>query len=520
MAEGQSQTLLRDTPSADPQGDAANVVQFDGDLLSRVVRDRLVAVAGKKSPAVGRGLRAAHCRDVLPLGDGTRNRGILGIYSLFRALPANNCSAAFLSGIIALALVARGMFQNFEIVLLPCDSALLFGAPGIVRYFLRKRLRYLGTVRIAGIRGPVLAFQNLLNVSRKRTRIYAPAHWDESTLLQAISAGGGVILEPEQAANKHQALDVLADGKCADAIEEMLASEAGTLAINLYTGDGSGARTYKEVSYFPPQMAKEILDHSEMTSEHVRIPSAHWRFVSFAYRMLFHKSAPIRPGCETIAEAFQSGDEAAQLRERALAAGAPVPVTFSDIEDLLRAHDANPEIDTISFLCRDNEFLRARYGARRTALEPGLGAFIVRDFRGSAEFVDHVRAALQERNFEILFEQAIDPNSDQLAVSRIRGGNWISKTSESGKALPVYAFICFDPAPLKPEWRQLKNYPALDNRRMLVKGKLREVGSPGAGERSCLHSSDNSAEAAGYAAALGAENHPAVRECIARLTRG
>lgn len=477
-----------------------------------VFRDRLVVVAGTCRNALVRQMRALGARDVLFLG--RRDPGLadchFNVLGRSSRVAANNCTVAILFGGSAFALRSRRLFQSFEHVCLPLGAGWLCGMPGLLRYASTGRLAFTGWANLAGIPFPVAVFRNEMRAGRRRTRIFGPDRWGSRKILESIGDLDYVLLRWAEQIEEgsHQGdLDILATARAADVIEARLAVEAGTAPIDLYSEDGSGGRTFKSVAYFPPAMARKVIASAVTRPSGVKVASPEWRFVSFCFHLLFHKSSSLAPGTEDLGpDSFGKAHYMKELHRLAHEAGLSAPRSVSELEAVLRDRDVLPEIDTIGFLSEGNSFLKQRY---RTIEEkpPGLAVFLVRDFKLGSDLVSAVRQEIESSGFRILDEVPVEPDRDRIVVERIRGGNWSDAAAADGTALPIHAFICHDPHPLRPSPSVLKRYPRLDNERVLLKARVREAVAQEQGVRklNVVHASDNSTEAEFYIRALGIE---------------
>ncbi len=140
---------------------------------------------------------------------------------------------------------------------------------------------------------------------------------------------------------------------------------------------------------------------------------------------------------------------------------------------------------------------------------PGLAVFLVRDFGLGPALVATVRAEIAESGFEILEERSVDPAREPGVVEKIRGGNWSDAAAPGGTALPIHAFVCHDPTPVRPSASVRKRYPRLDNERTLLKARVRTAVAQEQGLRklNVVHASDNTTEAEFYIRALGIERY-------------
>jgi len=424
-----------------------------------------------------------------------------------------------------MALRSRRFFQSFEFICLPVGVGWIWGLPGLVRYSLRNRLVLEGWIRLSGIGLPAPVFRNALFGTRPRTRIYGPDRWSSKEILQRLADLDCVVLrwiDAIEAGLDTGDLDILVAADAADEVETRLAVEVGAAPIDLYSEDGSGGRTFKSVSYFPPTMARAMLDTAVVRPSGIKTSSAQWQYVAYCFHLLFHKSDQWTPGTEELGrESFLKTEYLDELNRLARDARTAPPRTVSDIEALLRERGVFPEIDTVGFYSEKNPFLRDRYQEFGRRIAPGLGVFLVREFGSGQELVDLVREQIESAGFRILCELPIDPGTQAGTVQSLRGGNWSDAAAAEGAALPVHAFVCHDSSPIRPSASALRRYPRLDNERMLLKERIRSSVARGKGLRklNVVHASDNSAEAERYIFLLNADATDGVREIIAHLTR-
>lgn len=483
-------------------------------LMDDAVRDRLVVIAGRCPPELVRQLKAQGARDLLHVG--RRDPGLADChFSAWKSssrVSANNCTTAVLFGRSALVLRSRRFFQGFDHVCLPFGWGWPLALAGLVRYG-RRGLSLAGWTTLTGCRLPVPVLRNALAQGRGRARIYGPDRWGARKILQSVADLDCVLLrwigEVEDGSHRGD-VDILASPQAAAVIAERLSAEAGTAPIDLYSDDGSGGRTFKSVAYFPPSMARRMIATAEVRPSGIKVPSAEWQLVAFCYHLLFHKSAQLAPGVEALEpQSFASPAYTRELDRLAREAGLPAPRSVAEIEALLKARNVFPEIDTIGFLSEGNDFLDHRYSMLAREKAPGLAVFLVRDFGLGPALVATVRAEIAESGFEILEERSVDPAREPGVVEKIRGGNWSDAAAPGGTALPIHAFVCHDPTPVRPSASVRKRYPRLDNERTLLKARVRTAVAQEQGLRklNVVHASDNTTEAEFYIRALGIERY-------------
>lgn len=493
----------------------------NGDLLARMVVDRLVVLADGGNDKSVAHLRRLGARDVLKLVPTPSSPDETRFVSSAR-VGTNNCTVAILNNRATFALRARKFFRSFETILVPLNFSILGGSFGLARYLIRRQLIGLGHVRLDGFAVPLAAYRNAAFADRPRHRIFAPREMTPLGIMQAISDVDAVALrwiEAVEAGDDMTDLDLLVRGSAADEVERRLSSKVGTFPIDLYTDDGSGKRLFKAVPYFPPLVAARVLDSAILRASGVRAPSSLWRYVAYAFHLLFHKSDRLVVGADQLTmDSFGNERYVNELWRLADAAGERRPTGICDIEELLHRNGAFPELDTIGFYSSGNAFLTARYISGQDAMRPGLGVFVLRDFGLPDDLIGKVREQLHHRSFIILSETPIPLDHD--AVKRIRGGNWLDDQAPRKRAPPIHAFVCLDTHAAPPSRAERRRYPRLDNANMLLKTKLRTAyAAHGTKSKlNIIHASDNSAEAKLYAELLGLANEPSVAAAIASLS--
>jgi hypothetical protein len=491
--------------------------------IEDVVRDKLVVVALPDDEGVAQRLKKVGARDVLLLlpGGGRGERHdvyVRSAYSGSSRLGENNCEVAVLNGRSAYALRSRRYFGRFEIIAVPAGLGLFAGGPGLMAYVAQRGLIFEGTCSLPGSNGrgrAWLIFRNEM-FRRNRKRLFGLSGGTALRILQDISDLDCVALRrlEDIESEVHEGdIDLLVSHRSLPDLVERLNRQVGTWPIDAHTDNGQyGHGSRDRHPYFPPEMAEKVLASAVVSTKGVRQPSPRWRFMSLCFHLYVHKSGEVAPGRNVLDErTFSKPSHYRELVRAAELAGAPVPKTFDEIEDLLRGEGVLPGFDTIGFRSRRNEFLKERY-VRASQQEPGLCVFLVRDFGLDGAAIDEIGSAIRAAKFRVVAERPVDPMKERDAVTWIRGGNWADSKGRDGQAPPIYCFVCIDDNPSPPSRRLRRKYPLLDNENVRLKEKIRaDFGSrAGARRLNLLHSSDNTPEAIEYLERLGMGDHPDV----------
>jgi hypothetical protein len=494
--------------------------------VETLVRDRLVAVALPPASGYPASLRQAGARDVLLIersgpADGKRvGDHAVTAYESAKSAHNSNCSVVLLHGAAAAAAMFPKTLARVDTILIPFGPALGLALPALVRHTRRKRLDVAGETRlsIGGRARRYLVVASLVKSVDNR-RQFGTTGLTPLDVIRRLEGLDYVVLRwPELIeAGRHEGdIDILVARGEADEIRERYADSVATYPLDVYSDDGSGGYYFNRAPYYTPGMARRMLDSATTTPAGIRVADARWRYLSFAYHLLFHiKSRRVPPGTNTIGpKTFRAPKYFAELTRLAALAGEPAPASFDDIEAALKRADAFPAIDLMGFYAEKNPFLKHRY-FERGSLPPGLMTVFVRDFGLGAEPVARIRDLLASR-FEIISDGPVSDEIRDGVLKRVRGGNWSDPTAPGGEARPVHWFICWDKSPAPPKRLTRRKRPRIDNEHVNLKYEIREhVGVKTRKQQRLIHTSDNTSEALEHIHVLGREAdlraHPAAK---------
>lgn len=497
--------------------------------LQDLVRDKLVLVAladGKISPS---DLRSKGARDVLLLEKDApqiAEKHADHVRKHYRRIPdirKNNCNLAILHGTASFALLEKREFGRFTHVLLPAGKGWFATRLGLFAYGKRGLLRRIGTTKIV-VRGVETSY-TVLSVHyqpRDQTRQYGPAGLSPREILQSlptpiqyITLRGSEAIESGQ----HKGdIDLLVARESLAPMKEWLSQQIGTYSIDVYSDDGQEGHAYKSVPYVTAKLAKELLDSAYSTAAGIRIASPYWRYISYCFHLLFHDKcrAEIDAAAPLTENTFVKSHYLGELHRLARESDQTPPQSIDAIEALLRSTGTMPSLDLIGFYSNRSPFLKSRYFGK-AQLQPGLATFFVRDFGAGISIVAPLRERLLQ-TFEILVEGPVEGEMRESIIQGVRGGNWADADAPSGRAEPVYWFVCIDPKPAPLSARSQRKHPRLDNENIRIKDDLRkEIGEGDKKGTRIIHSSDNSMEALDHLHHLGLVDHPAIAEVLQKL---
>jgi hypothetical protein len=298
---------------------------------------------------------------------------------------------------------------------------------------------------------------------------------------------------------------LVADDSLADVLDALHA-QPGIQPCDVYSESGLARSAYCGTPYYPPQVAKRILDGAVRHNNLCLVPSPRDYFHSLAYHAVYHKGpkSNLSRGDLKLAERVKSEhDFAGILGDMARRLCIDVEISLEGLHSYLQQSGWGPSSELLARLARagtSNQWLKLL--AER--LDPhvhdqGLTVFVLREETVRRGLTDRIVGMIRASGFEVLATRMLSPEEIEYAAARTRGGNWEAGRpyNRSGGA-PAAAVIAFDHAPIPLNRRQRRKFPKRTNARIFAKEAIRDAIiaelPPGEGFNA-LHSSDHAAEA-------------------------
>lgn len=307
-------------------------------------------------------------------------------------------------------------------------------------------------------------------------------------------------IEPEED------VDLLVDDRSLDTVISIFESLPGIQPCDLYSESGLARSAYCGTPYYPPHVARRILDGAVRHKDLCQVPNAWDYFHSLAYHAVYHKgtrSHLSRAGTGLPAKGTPEHDYAGVLRNMADQLGIDVEISLEGLDAHLQDSGWGPSPEMLARLavaCRKNKWLQLLAERLPPHLaDQGLTVFVLREAAVQGGFQDQIVRMVQESGFEILATRALATDEMEYAAARTRGGNWEEDGpfDETG-GLPAVTVVAYDRAPLPLTRRQRRRFSQRTNARIFVKEAIRDAiiaQLPPMQGFNALHSSDHAAEA-------------------------
>jgi hypothetical protein len=487
-----------------PWDRSANVIEIeprDGRFASAVLRQE----AGNYLAVVSSASEARRLEERHP-----ELRGHLAVADCRRSLRRNNADVLVLNGASRLSTGYWRAIRHAEWIAVPLTLHPLTGgawAAGMVRW-MRRRLDPARLVEVDGASRRLLVWRNRRRSGGADARRYIPHRFGVEKFLRTLTSKDvphAVLrwFESLPAVAAGEDLDLLVADEQLTFVRQLLSSGPGLQPIDVYSVTGLPGSDFRRLPYYPPALAREILDTSRLHRDVCRVPDAERHFLSLAYHALYHKGndsgLPVAEG--VAAKRRTDHDYAAHLAQLGAAADYDGPVTLDDLDDHLARRGWRPSHDMMARLAPRNAWLRTKLGRESSAGDDGLAVFLLREEAMKRGGLDRACDFLKRRGFEIAHAGVLDASAAALATSLIRGGNWGRGPWPASGGPPRAVIVTRDSAPIKLNRRQRKKYPFAVNARVFCKDELRDEFNQGVAEAdqcNVIHSSDNGREAFEY----------------------
>jgi len=302
-------------------------------------------------------------------------------------------------------------------------------------------------------------------------------------------------------------LDLLVDDEHLTGLLELLESGPGVQPCDVYSETGLPRSDFRKMPYFPPRLAKELLDGAVLQNELCRVPSPNHHLLSMIYHAVYHKGpASGIPDTSSKLRSRSTADHdySSILANLAQRLGTTLEVTRTGLDAFLTENAWRPPRDMLLRLGKRNRWVRESLHAEPEGPEDrGLVTFVLRREAMQRGGLDKLVPMLESSGFCVLKIKVLADAELRQVANNIRGGNWGRGPWSISGGPPAAIVVAYDPQPQPLSRKQRKKFPLATNARVLEKGRIRDMfneGLPVELHCNALHSSDNGREAWEYVA--------------------
>lgn len=326
-------------------------------------------------------------------------------------------------------------------------------------------------------------------------------------------------------------VDMLVADDSLPAVLEILHSEPGIQPADVYSESGLARSAYCGTPYYPPQVARRILDGAIRHNGVCSVPAPRDYFHSLAYHAVYHKglkSNLSRGELKFADRAKSEHDFAGILNDMARRLWVDVEISLQGLHAYLQRTGWGPSPEMLDRLARagkSNAWLQhLAANVAPHVHDQGLAVFVLREETVARGLTNRIVGMVRDCGFEVLATRMLALEEIEFAAARTRGGNWeAGKPYELTGGRPAACVVAYDRAPIRPSWRQRRRFPKRTNARIFAKEKIRDaiIAESPPGERfNALHSSDHAAEAWHLIEILAPELTDVIRDKLAEIQAG
>ena len=274
------------------------------------------------------------------------------------------------------------------------------------------------------------------------------------------------------------------------------------------------------IPYYPPVLARQILENAIDGPAGSRIPSPEDALRSFIYHALYHAkkgyAAGIPSALKEHTEKHPENDYAAVIQEMADAVGISLGKTMEELDDYLANEGWRPKLDTLAKLGETNAWVYDRFFALGHGGPVGLAVFMLREWVYDKGLADQAVNIIKENGFTVLREKVLTEEEKKRATETLRGGSWGENPDGTNTGWrPAVALVVVDMKCVKMPPAYAKGYEHFKIRNM--KNVLRRKFDKE--DRGSVHSTDNAHESWEYIDVCFPGQVEAIRSELASLAQ-
>ena len=233
------------------------------------------------------------------------------------------------------------------------------------------------------------------------------------------------------------------------AVQYCVSYPNGGQPIDFYTPKGLRSLNFNGTSYFPSDLAEDILSNSMIYKNKIKVPNPEFHLLSFAYHIVFHKGyssgIPKKDG-----EKIRILDHDYLTLINNLKEKINLKYKFEnliDIYEFLISKNLSPTAESLNILSRHNRFIsdleKIKF-IKNNNPKGELVVFIIREYAYKNNLIESIKRIINNKGILIL--QYLEFNEKQInfVKNNFRGGYWGKGNFIQSGGSPFAMLICFD----------------------------------------------------------------------------
>ena len=287
-------------------------------------------------------------------------------------------------------------------------------------------------------------------------------------------------------------LDLLVSDEDERKVKAFLQEHTGNIGVDVWTVSRA---TFNDITYYPPPLARTILESAVDGPIGARIPSPRETFLAFAYHAVYHKGpfAGIPTSFSNLeVNKAPENDYKGVLEKQARDLDIQIPITMESLDEYLHKEGWRPKLDTLAKIATKNRWVWERFFAHTQSTEIGLSMIIIK--RGAEQtgaLQKILRSIHENENFKVLREVSFSKSEVARVTRHLRGGVWHGGTKTSDTFLPHTGVLILDTQLARASHIGLN----IQNEKHGIRKFKRELRSAyDTGSGSVVHATDNTRE--------------------------
>ena len=393
----------------------------------------------------------------------------------------------------------------------------------LFQFFFRKNYKF-NSFQFFNYR-PYFLIERVYKREKEKARRYIPINFNRISFLIKITElnfNYSVLRwydSIKDISNYEDDIDILVHKEDTEKLLNFIESSVGIMPLDIYSSDGEETTSYAGLPYFTSKLSNQILENKIIYKNQFYIPNSNDYLISLIYHIVFHKS--IKSGLNinnTIVNKFEGNRDYIVILNKIFELNEikfEKAITLETLLGFIEEQEFKPHYDLIlklygmkkdkwlsQLVIREKEVINQDYSFIK-----GLAVFFLRKKAYSIENIELVLKNVEKFGFNVLAHSHIPEENQELINSNVRGGKWDKGIGlyEENAGTPIYYFILYDPFYKSPGKSIKKNYPHLENEKVLsLKKQLREVFNQNFKKTmNSIHSSDDFYEVVFYLEQLG-----------------
>lgn len=367
------------------------------------------------------------------------------------------------------------------------------------------------------------------NNKNKRTQLYLSSEVGIKGLIKWLNAKGitYVLLRFfENIPELHRPggdLDILVDDSDEAKVINFILKNSAPKGVPIGVWTVSRPNYKKNLTYYNPYHAKQILSNTEKGKLNAKIPNQYYYLLSFAYHAIYHKGSlsgiPSSLNSITVNPSPEN-DYLGKIKKLLKKCDIHIPiVNMETLDDFLNSVGWRPNIDTLGKLSLHNKWVYERFFRKKSFKEMGAVVFIIRE-KVIKTKLSTIEECIKRNKFEIVAKRRVNQEDENYVLPNLRGGSYLL-TSNGLK--PSYIIVAKDLLAhnnVKQDFllgREKKQGILKNLRVKKLKEKIRSQINDYNKDANSVHATDNTQEAFEYIKICFHEDHAAIIDRIKTL---